>query len=325
MINNIKLYESDYYFNENYAQLYCNSKDRVLQYEKVYGNNKFVNISIISPLPNSISVNDFDASTPYGYGGISTDIVDVDLLKVAFSDYKLFLKEEKVIAEFFRFHPFIDTKELEGELDFFERERQVVYIDLENGVENRWKGYSSTTRNILRKAKKRLEVSESHDIKEFLDLYNKTMQKNNASQFYFFDIKYFENLLKIPNTKLLKISLDGIPVSMGIFFFKGQIAHYHLSANNYDYQKEQGNYLLLDYASDIAEKLNCKYLMLGGGRTKDENDSLLRFKTKFSPLKKNFYIGGLISNREKYEKAGKVMLDQNVQQQTSNYFLNYRL
>jgi hypothetical protein len=156
LINNIKLYESDYYFNENYAQLYCNSKDRVLQYEKVYGNNKFVNISIISPLPNSISVNDFDASTPYGYGGISTDIVDVDLLKVAFSDYKLFLKEEKVIAEFFRFHPFIDTKELEGELDFFERERQVVYIDPENGVENRWKGYSSTTRNILRKAKKRL-------------------------------------------------------------------------------------------------------------------------------------------------------------------------
>ena len=58
--------------------------------------------------------------------------------------------------------------------------------------EQRWKQYSKTTRNILRKATPRLnfKVNDcSRDI--FFDLYKKTMNKNNADEFYYFNEYYF--------------------------------------------------------------------------------------------------------------------------------------
>ena len=127
------------------------------------------------------------------------------------------------------------------------------------------------------------------------------MKKNNANNFYFFPKKYYEQLLKNKNIELYTVKKDNILCSAGIFMFGYNFAHYHLSANNYDMRKYNANYFLLDNIFELAKHKGKKFFLLGGGRTNDKNDSLLKFKLKFSSLTKPFYIAGKIYNMEIYK------------------------
>ena len=119
------------------------------------------------------------------------------------------------------------------------------------------------------------------------------MDKNQAADFYYFDRDYFNQLSAIPGVELLAVKLADKYVSMGFFMQTGELAHYHLSANNSELLRENGNYALLDFAFERAQQNGCKLMMLGGGRTSASDDSLLKFKTKFSNHIKPFYIAGL--------------------------------
>ena len=54
-----------------------------------------------------------------------------------------------------------------------------------------------------------------------------------------------------------------------------------------------------------AKELNIKFLNFGGGRTNDENDSLLNFKKSFSNILSEFYIAEKIYNYEIYSELVK--------------------
>jgi len=324
-LDNDQLHSTDFYFNVDYANLYCSDPADVYNYEYEKRKYFFRNLVIKSRLPEAIDLVGYDASTPYGYGGPCTNIEDEHMLRDVIVDYKRHLKQKGVIAEFIRFHPFLDSSMFANVLDYYEKEREIVYINLIGGKEERYKGYSSTTRNIIRKSYKNLEARISNNLNRFVELYTATMQKNKASAFYYFDRTYFEKLLNLEGCKLLEISYEGNIISMGLFFFQGRVAHYHLSANNYNYSKMNGNYMLLDYASEIATNEGCEYFMLGGGRTSAQDDSLLVFKSKFSPHRKDFYIGGIVSYNHKYNLASTKKVNPNSLDQGNSYFLNYRL
>ena len=51
-----------------------------------------------------------------------------------------------------------------------------------------------------------------------------------------------------------------------------------------------------------SKKLKIKYLHFGGGRTNDENDSLLKFKKSFSNKETEFFIGEKIYNKILYNQ-----------------------
>jgi len=103
-----------------------------------------------------------------------------------------------------------------------------------------------------------------------------------------------------------------------------ELAHYHLSANNIDFLRENGNYALLDYAFDQAKEHGCKWMMLGGGRTSDEMDSLFKFKKKFSNKTLPFYIGGLTFLPQIKEQLNKLWLKENPDN-PQKLFQQYRL
>ena len=72
-----------------------------------------------------------------------------------------------------------------------------------------------------------------------------------------------------------------------------------------------------------AKELGLKYFLLGGGTTTQEDDSLLKFKTKFSKELKPFYISGKIYNKSIYDKYNKIWEEQSKEE--IKYFLKYRL
>ena len=319
---------NDIYFDKDYASLYADECDQVLEFNFQQDDKVLRSILIAKPIVkignNEITDGFYDASSPYGYNGITTNSNDQNFLDQAFETFKSFCAEKKVIATFFRFHPFFDANIFTPFLGFYTQECPVVYIDLSKDKEARWVEYSAKTRNILRKCYKQLIVEESNSIDTFLPLYYETMQKNQASNFYYFGKEYFEALIKIPEVKLFNVKKEDEIISAGFFFYSEDFVHYHLSANSVEFRKFNGNYMLLEHAADLGIQQKCKNFLLGGGRTSSLEDGLLRFKAKFSPSKLDFFIGGMVCNDNIYKKYNEKW-NMQFPERNDKYFLKYRL
>ena len=319
---------NDIYYSKEYVSLYLKENEEIFEFEYKEDNLIFYNIAIKRPITKIgnevVSDEYFDLETAYGYGGFYLNTENQEFIKIALKKYEQKCLEEKIIAEFIRFHPWntfpYKYKEF---LDMNIYDRDVVYVDLSLSKEQRWKNYSSNTRNILRKCERALVFQKTDDIEMFIELYEKTMDKNNAADFYYFSREYYEQLLDNRNIELYEVRQDNRTISMAFFMFGGEIGHYHLSANDYEMRKYNANYFILDQIFDIAKNKGEKYFLLGGGTTGSKDNSLLKFKQKFSPLIKQFYISGKIYNHEIYNKYIQAWEQQSKEE--IRYFLKYRL
>lgn len=288
----------DSYYQPAYSELYLKPGDMLFEFNYEESQKKIIFRSIKKQIyqvaGHSLKKPWYDLESHYGYSGPFSTSDDPDFLQRAFTAYRKKCMDEDIVCEFIRFHPYNSLGQHARYFDFHLYERNVVVIDLTGDTDARWQHYSKTTRNILRKAKQRLNIAINQlTIEEFTNIYFKTMEKNTASAFYYFPTDYFKMLNQLPRVELLSITLNDALVSSGYFMYGRDIGHYHLSANNSEFLKENGNYLLLDAAFERAKALGCQRMLLGGGRTTDANDSLLQFKQKFSNETLPFYIAGL--------------------------------
>jgi hypothetical protein len=322
-LKKFNLLEDIYYSNE-YISLYIKEDEELFSFEYKEDNKIFVNKTIKRPIKKigNEDVNDgyYDLETAYGYGGFYTNSGDKEFLEKAFNSYKLKCNEERIIAEFIRFHPFNDFPVYSELLEFNLQDRDIVVVNL---TTNLLSNYSKKTRYIIRQATKNIECGISYELDTFFNIYQLTMLKNKADEFYFFSKEFFLRLLDNESVSLYAATLDGKIVSMALFIFGEDFAHYHLSANTEESYKYGANYALLQYVFEQAQKKEKKYVILGGGTTSNDEDSLLKFKKKFSKETRPFYISGKIYNQKMYEKYNKVWLGQSGKD--IKYFLKYRL
>lgn len=319
---------NDIYYSKEYISLYLKENEELFVYQYKEDNFIFYNVAIKRPITKigneDIGDGYFDLETAYGYGGFYTNTQDEAFIAKALYKYEEKCKNEKIIAEFIRFHTFNEFPICHSNyLDMNVYDRDVVYVDLTLSRDEKWKNYSTKTRNILRKCERELTIERSNDIEKFIELYEKTMDKNNANEFYYFPKSYFEKLMKNKDIELYEILKDGIVISNAFFMFSDEFGHYHLSANNYEMRQYNANYFILDKMFDIAQEKQKKYFILGGGTSSFKDDSLLKFKQKFSALTKPFYISGKIYNEEVYNKYKDIWEQQTVL--NLQYFLKYRL
>jgi len=318
----------DIYYSKEYLSLYLKDNEEIFEFEYKEGHHLFYNIAIKRPITKigdkKIDDGYFDLETAYGYGGFYTNTKDEVFISKALSEYEAKCKNEKIIAEFIRFHTFNEFPISHSNyFDMNIYDRDVVYVDLTLSRDESWKNYSTKTRNILRKCERELTFVISDDIKKFIELYEKTMDKNNANEFYYFPKSYFEKLMKNKDIELYEIQKEGVVISSAFFMFSDEFGHYHLSANNYEMRQYNANYFILDKIFDVAKEKQKKYFILGGGTTSFKDDSLLKFKQKFSKERKPFYISGKIFNQEKYDEYTILWKKQSIND--ISYFLKYRL
>lgn len=323
---------SDIYYSKAYVSLYLKAGESIFSFEYREGGDKFFNIAIKRPIDKvgNVRIVDgyFDLETAYGYGGYYTTTDSQDFLCHAFDAYKQKCLDERIIAEFSRFHPYNDMPSVHGSyFNFVVPDRETVSIDLSLTKEARWSKYSATTRNILRRASAKLYFKETVDIDAFMVLYQATMEKNKADRGYYFLREYYEKLLALENVKLFAVIYENSIVNMSFVLFGQKLAHYHLSANNNEFLRLSGNYYLLDAVCDYV---NANYptisdFHLGGGRTNVPDDSLLAYKSKFSNIRKKFYIAGKIFNLPVYRQYVDLFHEQHPEHINTNYFLKYRM
>lgn len=288
------------------------------------GDSIFYNAAIMENLPALPFHNahhshnaSYDMSSPYGYGGYISNSTDEAFLSRALQKQSLEAQKRGIIAEFVRFHPLLNARKFTPLLDMFACEREVVEVSSEYTL--RWESYSSRLRGKLRKSLELLEVRQSLDIEAFYRIYIDTMKRNNADEFYFFNLDYLRALLALPHSLLLEARYNNEVCAMGIFLFDCLCGYYHLGANTSITLDKNLNAMgaLFEHFFQIAHTKGIKSCLLGGGRSNQSTDSLFLFKKQFATFLKPFYIGGKIYNQSAYDAL-------RVQNNTNPYFLSYR-
>ena len=306
-------HNKDIYFTPEYYKAYQENGDgKAICFVFEENSNIAIYPFLINEVPSSYDFKGCkDIQSVYGYSGIiHNDIDNLETFsKLFFKSFYDYCQNEKIIAEFCRFHPLIKTEEFsKGFIDIFE-DRGTVVLDLSQNMQDIWdKSYSSINRNMIRKAIKNnihISVSEKiEDFQSFFDIYNETMKNVNADNYYFFSDKYFSVFfddLK-DKSKLLLAKIDDEIISGMLLMYSDNYAHYHLSGRKKEYSNLASNNLLLDTAIKIAKEMKCEYFHFGGGTSSDIKDSLFKFKSGFSKENKMFYIGKKIHNQEVYDQ-----------------------
>ena len=299
--------QQDVYFTPEYYKLYENNGDGIA-YCFVFKDHN--NLALYPFLMNRINdlgydLDDeyYDIQGAYGYNGVIASSQDNEFISKFYKFFNFFAKKNNIICEFTRFHPLLNNVEFSKNFLSISYDRYTIALKLNVPYEEIFtKYYSGNNRNMLRKANKsimRIDIGNTSEYyKKFVNIYYETMDKVNAEREYYFSEQYFNsfNILLSDNSFVIML-FDGFEyIAGGLFLQYGIYTHYHLSGRSSLCSLNFASNIIIDSAVKYSQEKNCSFIHLGGGRTNNENDSLLKFKRNFSPYKYNFYIGKAIHN-----------------------------
>lgn len=252
----------------------------------------------------------FDFATPYGYGGWIAECVDGESqlnTESLFNAYTAWLQRNGIISEFVRFHPMLKNHESCQRFYDVIQLGEVVHMDLSNrdGI---WENITSKNRNMIRKAiKNGIKVYNGRFpeiYKQFRTIYNSTMDKDDAEDYYYFGEQFYESILNdLPhNAQIFWAEKDGQVIAASIMLATNGRMNYHLSGSLREFSSLAPTNLLLYEAALWGNANGYQTLYMGGGVGSGE-DSLFKFKRAFFKGELNrFYIGKMIFNQEKYNE-----------------------
>lgn len=245
----------------------------------------------------------FDFATPYGYGGW---IIEGDDPGELFAAYERWTAKNGIISEFVRFHPML--KNHAACTSFYETVQlgEVVHMDLAS-PEGIWDNITSKNRNMIRKAVKndvKVYNGRFPEIFEtFRVIYNGTMDKDDAEEYYYFGKTFYTSILDdLPqNAQVFWAEKDGKAIAASIMIFANGRMNYHLSGSLREFSSLAPGNLILYKAALWGCANGYRTFYLGGGVGSGE-DSLFKFKRAFYKGDLNrFHIGKKIFNPGKYD------------------------
>lgn len=302
----------DIYFDKNYGKLYEkieHGKSEI--FECKTSNGTIINQFIKREIPDKINnITYYDIVTPYGYGGpIITELngSKEKLLEEYENQFREYCNENNIIAEFVRFHPLInnaiDFKEIYS-IEFNRYTLGTNLKDFDDPIKNEFS--KSCRQNIRKKLEMGMDYKVTlnpNDFTNFKKCYYSTMERNDASEYYYFDDEYFNTINKYysKNTILVETIYENKTIAAGLYYIYDKTIHIHLSGTLKEYLHLSPAYILR-YAVTIWGKANgYEIIHHGGGRTNKEDDTLFAFKKQFAKNTKfEFYIGKKIWNKDIY-------------------------
>lgn len=305
----------DIYFEPNYGKLYEkieNGKVKIFRYEDENGviSNQF----IMREIPIEVDEKTYyDITTPYGYGGpIIEKCVkgkEKELVKKYYEKFYEYCTKNKIVSEFVRFHPILNNAKDFKEVYNAKCIRKTLGTnlkDFEDPVISEFgKGCRKNIRQALRNGISYKITEKPTNLKTFEKIYYSTMDRNNATDYYYFQDEYFKNILKYfsDNIILVEAIFKEKTIASGLYFIYNKTIHIHLSGTLNEYLYLSPAYILR-YAVTLWGKENGYELIHhGGGRSNLEDDNLFKFKKQFAKNTEfDFYVGKKIWNYEIFEK-----------------------
>lgn len=273
----------------------------------------------------------YDSITPYGYGGVlfEGDISDANL-NAFWNSYVMKMREMNIVCNFVRYHPVLsNATQMKNVSEVIDLGKTVaLYLDSPAVI---WQNIVPKNRNMIRKAEKNgIEIYHGKGMElfsVFKRIYNATMDKDHADEYYYFDESFYESIHNDlhDNYEIFYAVRDGQIIAMSIMLFANKQMHYHLSGSVLEYRHLAPSNLLLYKAALWGCEHGYKTLHLGGGVGSGE-DNLYKFKAAFNRESNyQFSIAKMIFDQEKYDTlvAERVRQDPDFNME-SNFFPLYR-
>lgn len=280
-------------------------------------NQQFLLPILLRPIAGPTGESWLDACTPYGYGGVicrdspSTCPDPVDL----FQGLKDWCASRSLICCVLRSHPLLEQEWLfrpVRDFDFVNVTRRgettAVPLDAWDNTRDCPPRLSKGRRSDLANGRRNLRVTSNdsetpadavNQLRIFRDLYEKTMQRLDATEFFHFPWSYYERLASLmPGLRVVIAWHEESPAGGALFMAGPGYAHYHLSATNALGQKFKASTLLVVEGARWARARGCRKLHLGGGMLL--NDSLMAFKRSFGGAACQFGQITLIGDHARY-------------------------
>lgn len=304
----------DIYFTKKYGELCEEIEGGISEIFRFESNNGDIHHMFIKRPINQVidGVQYYDLITPYGYGGPLMMARSKERKKELCNEFEYsFMKyciDNHIVSEFVRFHPIINNAQDFANIYhpvFTRKTLGTNLADYEDPVQSEFS--KSCRKNIRRALRKGItyRITEKPDnIDQFIHIYYSTMKRNNATEFYYFDKAYFDNILLLKNNLLfVEVIYEEKTIAAGLYFISEGMIHIHLSGTLSEYLYLSPAYILR-YATTLWGKENgYKIIHHGGGTSNEVDNSLYLFKKQFAKNTEfNFYVGKKIWNQIIYNK-----------------------
>lgn len=256
-------------------------------------------------LNNTRESSYFDITTPFGYGGPVLKAKN-DYGKLAASFREIFVEyceNEKIIAEYIRFHPLEENAHLFKDHLKISSLYETFTIKLKDyftaGITSRLSdGDSEKDSDLVIK-----KLGTVRHMFEFLVLYySAARRREEADSYYFFTNDYFETLISSmgPNLHLFGAYHDNKLVSACYVLTMGDTIYYHLEGSLSEADNDKAMQLLLLKVAEWGADNYYAYFHLGGDFQGEMHGE--------KPVKKGiancdpevFYIGQKVYNQQIY-------------------------
>jgi hypothetical protein len=239
-----------------------------------------------------------DATSVYGYPGPVASAAagrDPAFLKRFGAETKQMAKDLSLVSLFSRLNPVLGNRELIPDIGSVEPLGETVSIDLSLSKSTQWSQYRANHRRNIRSARREgmhayRDGSWRH-FERFVELYQSTMQRLDADEYYRFDRAYLARLCEALGERahLFVAEQEGVVCCAALMVHTGRVIQYHLSGTDPVYQALAPLKLVLDRARLWGNTTGARFLHLGGGLGSQE-DSLFHFKAGFSSVRHRFQI-----------------------------------
>lgn len=305
--------QHDIYFTPEYYSLYENYGDgKALCF--VY--EKDGDIALYPFLQNSVNelgydLDDeyFDIQGAYGYNGVISSTYSPLFIQEFYKTFNSFCTDNKIIAEFVRFHPLLNNYKFSSENYKIIFDRKTVFIETSRPEDDIYSTFQTSTRKQIRRCINRHEIKilkiekDLSYLDDFLQIYWETMERVNSIKYLYFNKEYFKNLLLHADSIQYVAIYENKPVASIIALFGKDYMHGHLGGALTSFLNLSAYSLLYWEMIKTAKERGLKILHFGGGSTSAQDDKLLEFKRNFSSQLADFYIGKKIHNDEKYKQV----------------------
>jgi len=267
---------------------------------------------IVRPLDDPAGVGVLcDLVTPYGYGGPllrPEPGVDPQSLVSSFdASFAEFCRDRGVVSEFVRFHPFETEAQRWGGVYAVERLRTTVVTDLTGTDPIRREFSSGALKKIRRNARSGVQIRVTEtpgSLEEFRRIYAQTMDRNDASDFYYFGAAYFDGLIDLMRDELVAFepSYQGAVIGAALCLVGAGRIHIHLSGTDSNFLSLSPAYSLRHAIAEWGVQKGMRVIHHGGGRTDSPEDSLYRYKRQFGSASADFCVGRRVWDAAAYDR-----------------------
>ena len=241
-----------------------------------------------------------DLVSSWYYGGPIFNINDKDEQKMLYSrflkEFHNYCVQNKIINEFQRLNPILKNHEVYSDDLCLYFDRNIVYVDLTKDYEKIYCEYEKKARkNINRAVQNELKIVKSEseeDIKNFIRIYQRSMDRKGARDFYYFNNIFFNKLfLKLKGKAVLfSVIYKNKTICSSIELGGNMILHDYLRGSESDNLLLRPNDVLIDEVIKWAKSVGYKYFVMGGGATNSEEDGIFKFKKSFSATTAPYYL-----------------------------------